>query len=317
MHKKTYILLFVWLIVAACNNAKEKKTVHHDASEPKYTVKLHLQKGAKYYCNLFSETASDMELVDKKVSTGNQSEIGLIYEVMEDSSVHSGFKLKITYDKLHLITRKDDKETELNTENGANSFNKTEQAMGALKGSAVYVFIDSVGKISKVEGYDVIANKVMSVFGNLDVESRKNIRAQITQMTGDGFVKNNVEQMFKLFPDTAVYIGDSWSDRKVDSSVMPFNVSNVYTFKSIDHGIGKVEFTAEFSPTDKALNGREVKVIKELSGTQDGEFWVDMTSGLVQKSNMQAKIKAMIEVQGREIPVKIRIKRGVNINKIN
>jgi hypothetical protein len=42
-----------------------------------------------------------------------------------------------------------------------------------------------------------------------DASEKQQVQAQLSSMAGEGFVKNNLEQDFNIFPDSALYVGDT------------------------------------------------------------------------------------------------------------
>jgi hypothetical protein len=86
----------------------------------------------------------------KEMETINQSEIGLIYEVV--SSTADSILINVTYDKLHLGIKNKAGEQEINTDNADHSFDKMEKQLGAVKGSSMKIVLNSKGDILRVEG---------------------------------------------------------------------------------------------------------------------------------------------------------------------
>ncbi|MFX4921919.1 hypothetical protein ABTC28_19445, partial [Acinetobacter baumannii] len=57
-------------------------------------------------------------------------------------------------------------------------------------------------------------------------------------------------------------------------------------------------------------------VTQDLKGTQTGSFKINLQTGLLLEGQQKAKIKGTFQMQGREIPVTIDIKRNVNVREM-
>jgi hypothetical protein len=295
-------------------SCKEKE---HSASEKKYSPVLQVQadSAARYYYTISNETSTGMEVNGKKTETSNRSVAGLLYTLSKDST--GGYLLQVTYDSLHIVTKTGDKQTTMDAADAAFSLNPQERLLGGLKGASVTVQLDKKGKVLAVNGYKEIADKLMA---NIDITTeaeRQRVQKQLYDMLGEGFVKNNLEQGFGIFPDTAVYEGDSWEKKTTQSSLLKVDINTRYTLDEVENDIGTVNSVAQISGssnnTADALNNQPTG---NLQGKGKGSYTINMQTGMLMRERSSLSIEGTIQVNGTEVPVTIESKKEISSRKL-
>ncbi len=114
-----------------------------------------------YYYTINTETKSVIEVNDKKVTTGNKSEIGFVYELVKDSS--SNLTIKLTYNKLYIVLQKNGAEDEVIDANTPAAEQTTvEKILSTSKDKSISVILNSKGEIIKTIGSKEIPDKIMT-----------------------------------------------------------------------------------------------------------------------------------------------------------
>lgn len=306
----TLLLLVVCALVFACKSDIN----HHTAGEKKYHLGLHLRAGGKYYYNISNKTLITLEVNDKKIESSNESEIGLIYEILKDSA--DLFVLKITYDKLHVVLKKQDVETEIDGTNGNNSLDPVERVVGKIIGASIVITLNTKGDILNVTGYQELSDKLLAALPTQDLKTKEAVQGQLTQLVGGAFVKNNLEQGFKIFPDTAVFIGDSWMYKNKQSADEQLKLLTKYTLASINKDIATIEATSEINNTGKNNNIGGYEVDTEVKGTQSGQFKADVATGMLQYATTKASMEGSVQLLGKEAPIIMKIKKEISGRKL-
>src|SRR6266404_3316427 len=85
-----------------------------------------------------------------------------------------------------------------------------EKMLGLLKGINIQAVVNPARQIKSLKGIDEIRDKVMANFNPGDTYGRSMAGKQWDERVKEGLVKNNIEQLFKIFPDSAVHVGDRW-----------------------------------------------------------------------------------------------------------
>jgi hypothetical protein len=291
-----------------------KNSGHHNApSDKKYQFGLHLTTGEKYYYNITSETVTKLEVNNKKVDNNKSSEIGLIYEVLKDSA--DTIRVKITYDDLRINVKNNNSEKELDASNGPGSLNPGEKIFSTLKGTSIMISLNKKGDIIQVTGNQEIVDKMLSAIDARDANSKKMVQEQLSNFIGEDFIKNNLGQALKLFPDTAVYVGDSWSRKNVISADLKSDALINYTLTSVKNNIAEIESESEISSNStSAMMG--IEALARLEGKQEGRFEADTRSGLLLTGQSTTSMDGTIQMMGKEIPVTIKITKHITGKKI-
>lgn len=312
-----YIVIFGILIIilGSCKTNNNKK---HSEQEAKIQLQYKKQQPSRYYVTIHSETAFNISVNEKEINNTASVQFGLVYEFLKDSSLQ--FKeqlLKITYDNFSVRANNNGKTTEISSENGGTTFNKAEKIFSVIKGYSVWVVLDSTGKVKSTKGNEEILNKISEQLKSLDLATRTAVRSQLQNVFGEKFVKSNVETGLKLLPDSAIYVGDSWSKDEVQESALPLNMHNTYTLKDVKDSVALLEMESDINVKGTSDNNYfGMNVTQDLKGTQTGSFKINLQTGLLLEGQQKAKIKGTFQMQGREIPVTIDIKRNVNVREM-
>ncbi|MFX8696429.1 DUF6263 family protein, partial [Acinetobacter baumannii] len=82
-----------------------------------------------------------------------------------------------------------------------------------------------------------------------------------------------VETGLKLLPDSAIYVGDSWSKDEVQESALPLNMHNTYTLKDVKDSVALLEMESDINVKGTSDNNYfGMNVTQDLKGTQTGSF---------------------------------------------
>ena len=303
----------------SCNQSDRQKS--HPPTETKYqltaTPAVTIQGMStpvtnRYYYTINTETNMEMEVNGQSMKRSNSSELGLIYETKTDSVGHRS--LSIIYDKIHLKQKNNDTETEMDADNAATSADPTEQLLGLLKGTRVTASIDTKGKMTNIQGYQQLVETIMKKINKADGYTRQQVQLQLTQLTGEDFIKTNLEQVAGIFPDTAVYIGDTWQTQSRQPGQIPMLCSNTYHLASVENGKMVIESDTQIT-ADKDNAGSNAATA-DIKGKQTGILELDEHTRMLLGNTVQSSVKGTIQAMGREIPVTITTYKKMQSKKI-
>lgn len=296
------------------HNDKDKNYVSE--SPKKYQVGLHLSKGDKFYYTIINETKTQLEINQQQKVTGNNYQIGLIYEVGQDSL--GNVLLKITYDKIHIIIKHKDEDDEIiDADNDGGAFDSVEKLLSFIKGSPITISLSKTGDIISIKGNKEISGKVMASLINGDINFKNKVQELLSQLVGDDFIKNNLQQNFKVFPDTALYIGDSWTRKSSNEAGINFEANTKYVFSSVEDGVADVEvegIIGNGKPTTTNLMGKDVTT--NLKGDQSGILHIDEKTGMVLTGKIKTSIEGTVQVMGREVPIIIKMSKEIQSKRL-
>ena len=162
--------------------------------------------------------------------------------------------------------------------------------------------VDDEGKVLEIKGFEKIFMDMVDSMG-LD----ENMKAQLTASLKDQFseqtLKDQFAQVFNIFPNKEVKVGDSWQKEYSTSGRMAAKYTTTYTVKEIEGE--HVTLTAKTKITSSA-NGQE------MDGTQSGNIIVDSKTGMMVNAEFDQNIEVKTQGQKVEVVGKGRIKGKAN-----
>lgn len=270
-----------------------------------YKLQLNPAPGSAYHYEMENKTEVEISAEGKEINTLNESEVGFNYSVEKDSA--GNYLFTTTYDKIRLKTENGDNKTEADAANATISIDPVEKMLGILKAANIKATVTPKGEVKNVTGYDELEGRLMAEFAHADDYGKSMAHEQWKKVVGEGVVKNSMDQLFKLFPDSAIHLGDTWKLNSTQGGELPMTTKSIYTLKAINDDIAVI--TSEgIMVSDKASNSvmGYSGVTAKLEGKQKGEFEVETKTGILIISNITADIKGVLQVMGREIPVEIK-----------
>ncbi len=282
----------------------------------KYYSRLRLKKGDKYYYTLKAGIETNLEINEKEIETNNESEIGLIYEVVQDSA--NTFLLKITYDKLRLhLSKTDTEDQDFDADNAAETQDLMDKLLSDIKGSNLMILLSNNGDVLKAAGSQEIMDKIMKPMAMENQEAKKKVGDFVTKLTGLSFIEENMKEGFKVLPSGGVREGESWKNKTTQSAELKFDVSSTYTLSSLDDGIAQITVKGVIDNLkDAKTKFMGYDVTTNLSGTHSGEFEANVRSGLVMYTKSKTSISGDLQLLGRNVPVTIKVKKEAKANKM-
>jgi hypothetical protein len=310
---KTAILLLT-INITACKQPGHVKGQPHAATEPKLNAVQHQQTGARYYYNITNTTVINFEVNGSKAENTNSVKAGLIYEVLKDTA--GGFLIKMTYDNFDVEIKTPDSEKKMTTDNGPNSIDPVEKMLSLLKGSYLLVTIDGKGHVTGVSGYKELTEKIMNGITLQNEADRQTMYKQLQEMFGEKFIKNNMEQGFGVLPDTAVYVGDSWTKKLTQLAGIKLKVNSTYKLASLKDNIAGIDATADINDADSNVNLMGYQANVNLQGSEEGSYKADMNTGMLISGNSEIWLKGTVQIQFRDVPLSIKEKKVITVKRI-
>src|SRR6266496_3101978 len=191
-----------------------------------------------------------------------------------------------------------------------------EKMLGSLKGNSIFVVINDKGSVISIDGYKEITDKIMS-FIDVNNETEKNkVQAQISGLLGEGFIKNNLEQSFNIFPDSALYAGDSWTKRDTESTELKLNLTTAYTLESVKDSIAEIKSASEINNVNTAADLMGYSATVNFKGTEKGTIKIDLRTGLLLNQKSTINVKGTVELNATKVPVIIKMTREIVARKL-
>ena len=286
-----------------------------DASNDKI-LKLHLnpESGANYNYVISNESNSEIEANDKKTELVKEYKVDIDYAINKDSN--GNILLQIHYNKIHIYSKTGDVESDVDASKAIMSTNPLERILGALKAANITAAISSSGEIRAVNGLQEIADNVLSQIKTDDILAKTRAQQQWKQMVEQNLIKRNMEQLFKIFPDSAVHVGDKWKLFSNEKEDINFKVKTFYTLTSIDDGYAKIKSEGEILSDSATFNLMGQQVGAVLKGEENGNYNMNVQTGMLVNCAITSKVTGTIQILGQEIPVNIKTKIKIAGKKV-
>jgi hypothetical protein len=289
---------------------------HYDDNNPKrvYHLRLSPADGSQYLYSVTRSTEFEMEVDGKKVDNKNRSQMEIAYTINRDSL--GDIVLSTVYNKIHLYTKNGDTEQEEDADKAGESTDPVEKMLGILKGAKLRAVVDSAGGIKSMQGDEEIKNKLMGEFSPGDTYGKTIASKQWDQQVKQGLLRNNMEQLFKIFPDSSVHVGDRWKLHSTQHDQIDLTSTLSCQLKEIVDGTAVIRSEGDITSGQSAglMNGTPYTA--DLKGTEQGDLEMEVTSGMLLSSSSESEIKGMISSMGRDIPVTITISMKMEGRKV-
>lgn len=267
-----------------------------------YKLKLNPQTGNVYNYEVETDADIAVELDGKTIHSTNNSDVELAYDVARDSA--GNILLTMTYDKIHIQSNKNGQETEADAANGTYSLNPIDRMVAILKEGRIVATVTDKGEVVNLTGYKEIGDRILAGFDSADEAGRKMAAQQWEKSIGQELVRKSMDQMFAIFPDSTVRLGDTWNLTARQEGEFSIVSKGHYKLKAINEQLAIIESEGKLTTSNGTGDIMGLKnVVANLEGTQEGQFEMETASGMLMSCTIKAKLSGTLNLSGREIPV--------------
>jgi len=304
--RQYYCIFWILVLIISCKLQPDSDRSYDKYDESKvYKLQLSPVPGSVYTYEMINESETEMEVEGEEILNTNKSEVSLNYAVATDSS--DNYVFTTTYEKIRLNTESGDTKTEADADNAMVSIDPVERMLDILKSTVIVATVTPNGEMKNVTGYKELEDKLMAGLEATDNHSRNMAKSQWEKIVEEGVVKNTMDQFFKIFPDSAIHIGDTWKLNSTHGGELPMLVKSNYTLKAINNEIAIIS-SEGIMTSNRASNSimGYAGVTANLKGEQKGEFEIETKTGMLINSSITASIEGNLQVMGKEIPITIK-----------
>jgi len=311
---KTYCFFFLALVALSCKLPSNPDKKYSDDANTTYHLRLNPAPASVYHYDIVSTTEINMEVDGKEVDNLNRSTAGINYTINKDSS--GNYIFAMNYDKLKMYANNGETETESDADNGRLSLNPTDKLLAILKDASLSAVVSPEGQVQKISGYNELSDQILSTLPPNDINARQIVHARLDKLIGGEMVQRNLDQMFKIFPDSAVRIGDKWKINNQQKGEFSFETKSSFRLKDITNEVALITSETDISSDNTPVSVMGYNAVPVLKGTQQGKYEIETKTGMLINSEIESDIKGSIQIQGREIPIKIKITTTIDGKKI-
>ncbi|NCU04908.1 MAG: hypothetical protein GXC73_13060 [Chitinophagaceae bacterium] len=301
---KVRMFILITVVFAACRfvPSDNTKSESYLKEGPAFNVLLNPEPGSVYRYTVNNKTDVQITVDDQEVVSKNHSDMSISYNVAKDTA--GDFVLSMKYEKIKLRIQKDKEETELDADNASFSMNMLEKMLGGLKESTFDVQLKPNGMVKNIQGFSEAGDRVFRQIQFKSIEETRIARELWDKTIEANMVRQNVDQFFRIFPDSSVHLREKWTITHTQQGEFNLKTTTTYFVKAITEEkifIESVAVIASEKETDmSAQNTADIK------GEQTGEYVLELKTGMLLSAKLSADLKGTVKMQGVEAPLKIK-----------
>lgn len=268
-------------------------------------LKFNLEKGKGYNYEMIWDIDSKAAGQESNISLnalysmnvtaveGNVRDITTSYKSMRMNMKVMGMTFDIDSDK-----PVDNGDADI-TKNPLGMMNKV---VSGIIGKNFIIKVDDDGKVLEVLGFEKILSDMvdsMGIEGDIKTQAEASLKEQFSNQS----IKDQFAQVFTIFPNKEVKVGDTWEKSFSTGGKMAGNYNTKYTVKSIEG-----DHVALISDTKISSDNKE----GGLTGTQTGNMIIDSKTGLMVNTEFQQDMKMTTQGITVNITGKGKIKGTAN-----
>lgn len=258
-------------------------------------LKFNLEKAKTYDYEIVWDMDQKISDQDTKISLGGIYSVEVIEEkdgIKKLTGMYKSFKLYMKMAGLEMdIDSEKPVEPIDQAELKQNPMGMMSRIFSAIKGKSFSMQVDEEGKVLSVTGFDQIINGMVDSTG-ADENAKLQIRASLRDQFNEQAVKDQFAQIFTIFPNKKVKVGDNWEKHLQTGGKVPAKFLTVYTVKEIEGDHVTLNAKSNISSV-----GGEMLV----TGDQTGTLLVDSKTGLV----LNAEFDQLMDTKVQGFDVKI------------
>jgi hypothetical protein len=296
--KKVKLLLGIMMITAGIISLSSCQSSKTAASGK--MLKFNLEKGKGYDYEMVVDMDMKMEGQTSKVTVDGDYSMKIVDEnagVKTVATTYNSVKMSMNVMGMN-IEMDSNKPVEGDVDMKKNPMGAMNKIMAGLINKPFMVKVNEEGDVLEVTGFDKIVSDMIDSLG-LEEQQKEMAKASMKDQFNDQSMKDNFAQMFTIFPNKEVKVGDSWKKTHSTVGKMGAVYNTTYTVKDIDGDHVTLR-------TDTKINSD--KEGAEIDGTQTGNIIVDSKTGLMINSEFDQNFKMKTDKMTMDIVGKGRIK---------
>lgn len=253
-----------------------------------YVLRQNYPTGYKYDFTITSDQIINQKVAGRDVHLTQNIGTDYTFDITEGHYVEKD--IKVTYNKIFI---KSVAMGNTMTYSSDDQDSTQKNPFSGFKGASFYMTVTPNGAIKTVAGIDKMLDN-MAARMTKDTSQVKQIKNALSKQFSNEVMKQTMESSFKIYPDRAVKIGDSWTvDTKMQMG-MPIETITQYTLKEVKDGIATLGVKGTLlSKGNFEVMGNKMET--DLQGTNSGETSLDMKTGIVLNSHLRVELYGKID----------------------
>jgi len=171
--------------------------------------------------------------------------------------------------------------------------------MSAMKNKPFTVKIAKTGNVVGVDGVDNIITDAFGVLSQLADNQKTRLKSMLMQAFGGNIIKDNLQNVTEIFPESSVSEGDKWVVKSQLQSVSAVNQKASYVLKDVNDSICTIVGTSKLESVDKKayveVNGASMKY--DLNGKMNAIIKLNKKTGWVSEAKILQDVEGSSQLK--------------------
>lgn len=312
--KIVILVAFAIVFIAGCSKTEQSKNpVNQKAPQgnssymqnsgsggSKVMLKLNLKSGSEYNLKMFTEQKISQTIMKEKQVTVQNIGVSYTYKV-ESVDGDGSMNLKVIYNSFLQDVQSAAGRMTYNSTNPKDKDNPFAKIYESLINKSFSLKLTPQGNVSNISGVDALLKSIIKNLKLPNAQSADMAEKSLREQFGDKAVRESMQNMMSIYPQSPVSPGDSWSKSYSTSKIFPANFDTKWTLKEIKDGRAIVIVSSKIKgmPPKKSENGMPVPKYN-ISGDQNGILELDVATGWVSKAKINQKLGGKVELDKTE-----------------
>ena len=269
------------------------------AQDGKLELRLRLKAGEVYRLKTTVEQRVNQAIGANAQPTEQTFAVG--YSMAVESVDGAGnMKVATKYDTVLFRQKGPGGAVEYDSQNPPKQVPQAARSFAALAGLGFKSTITPTGRVTAVEGLDAMFAEMVRKLELPEGPQKAAVQKVLAEQFGEETMKQNLQNVFALYPDTPVAVGESWQRRVVVSKGFPVIIDATYTLKGREGGVARVEIKSTLSPNEAAgpVDLGTGKMSYDLKGEQSGTAEIDEATGWTRSLTTSQVVSGLLRFQG-------------------
>lgn len=174
--------------------------------------------------------------------------------------------------------------------------------IGGLVGQSFQAVVSPIGVVQDVRGLNRLLAACVSQITLDEGPLRQAVEKTLRQQLDPENMKPLVQNLFGVLPDHPVAAGDTWPKRLDSHAGIAASADANFTLKARDNGIAIIGISGRLAtPANATMDAAMTKVSYELSGTLDGEFQVQESTGWTWLATMNQTLSGSVTLRAPSV----------------
>ncbi len=277
-------LLVVFLFIVSC-------------TKERITLQLNLEQGVTYTRRVTTEQKISQTVQNQQFEMAQTMILEYGYDVTEVDDT-GNTTVKISYANIGFTQDGPMGRTEYKSWEDADTVPMAAKAFAVMLGKNFTVVLSPQGRIARILGTESMLEEMIKAYDMpMDDRMRKEMEVSLKKQFGEEALKETLNDMFAIYPDRPVGIGDSWRTKTVVAMGFPMTIHHTWRLKRIEDGKVYIETSAKIEPnTDVKVTQMGMEVTYDISGEQKRSLVLDESSGWLREGEIEQQVGGKILV---------------------